>query len=485
MPPPNTTQPTTKQRVDKLLAQIDDPKLKRGLEAEFRHLESRKKYGLVWEDRPEKVEEDLESRIPVLTPIPSLDVVGAFPRPNRPHLLIEGDNLHALTVLQHTHKSKIDVIAIDPPYNTGKEFVYNDRLVNKDDQWCHSAWLSFMSKRLRLARELLKDEGVIFIHIDDNEQAQLKLLCDQVFGDKNFVGQVVWDGGAVKNNARFLCVTHEYALVYHKKQAALLASGVRWRTQREGYAEMMNEYNAIRQSHGADDDLVSKELTRWLQSSNMPKRLRVFNRVDARGPYTAADLSAPGGNGGNFDLIHPATGKPCVKPSRGWGYRKEVLEALVADDRIIFGSDETKQPLKRLYLRETSEAVYRSVVTYPARRSTHTLEHMIGREKFNNPKNLEYIQDLIRLTVPSDGVVLDFFAGSGTTGHAVAALNKEDGGTRQAILVTNNENNICRAVTQPRMKAVLTGAWSDGKTHDPLPGSLKFYKTGFVKKSDS
>jgi adenine-specific DNA-methyltransferase len=394
------------------------------------------------------------------------------------HVLIQGDNLEALTALNSNGAAgTVDLIYIDPPYNTGNSkrtgFTYTDRFRTAQDVERHSSWLTMMSDRLEAALPLLKSTGVILISIDDKEVHHLRVLCDTVFGEHNFISQMVWDGGTVKNNAKLLSTAHEYVLVYARSLAALRDCDVTWREPRPGADRLIARYNQAKKRHQENYTAISAELKTWVKTADLSKRLKVFTAVDSRGLFTYADLSAPGGTGARYELTHPGTGKPCQVPSRGWGYTEERMAELIADDRVLFGPDETAQPMRKLYLHEKMDQVRRTILEYPGRTSTHLLEHMLGkRNAFNNPKNLDMIADLIRLMAPKDAVVLDFFAGSGTTGHAVLKLNAADGGTRQFIIGTNNENNICDDVTVPRLTAAITGSWGDGTVHTPLGGQL-------------
>lgn len=399
------------------------------------------------------------------------------------HALIQGDNLEALFALQTAgFNSSVDLIYIDPPYNTGNNkrtgFSYTDRFRSPQDVERHSSWLSMMDLRLKAALPLLKPTGVILISIDDNEVHHLRVLCDTIFGEHNFIAQLVWDGGTVKNNAKLISTTHEYVLVYARSFSALKDCNITWRQPRPGAEKLIAKYEELCKQHKDDYTTISDGLKKWVKTSDLSTRLKVFTSVDARGVFTYADLSAPGANGGTYDVLHPATGKPCQVPSRGWGYTQEKMDSLISEDRVLFGVDETFQPMRKLYLQEKMDQVCKSVLNYPARTSTHLLEHMLGeRNTFNNPKNLDMLSDLIRLVAPSDAVVLDFFAGSGTTGHAVLNLNAADGGTRSFILGTNNEHDICDKVTFPRLQAAITGVWANGSKHSPLGGQLVKFDT--------
>jgi len=446
-------------------------------------LRRRPRLGLVWEDQREQVEEQMATHLPVLVADPSRNVGDTA----RPHLLIEGDNLHALACLQYTHAGAVDVVYIDPPYNTGKEFRYNDRLVGEDDEWRHSKWLSFMDRRLRLAHSLLKDTGVVLISIDDHEQAHLKLLCDQVFGPTNFVAQLVWQGGR-KNDSRFVSIGHDYVLVYARSKQALLDNDVRWRERKEGFDEILAAGRRCWAQSSHDATAATALLKAWFKAlpAGHPARAhKHYNHIcDRTGKvFFPADISWPGGGGPTYDVLHPKTGNPVAKPSRGWVYSTpERMAEMVAVGRVLFGADESKVPTRKSYLEEIDSQVPNGFFERDRRAANKELAAIIGKGRFQFPKNVDVLARWLKIVASPDAVVLDFFAGSGSTGHAVTALNAADGGTRQAILVTNNENDICTTVTHPRMKAVLTGEWADGK-HDPLPGALRYYRCEFVPVS--
>jgi adenine-specific DNA-methyltransferase len=425
------------------------------LRTQIAELNRRRTFGLVWEPQSEeRIEKEMRDKLPVLRHMSSLDVKGSRPDDDRPHILIEGDNLHALTVLQATHKVAIDAILIDPPYNTGKEFIYNDRLVKREDAWRHSAWLSFMDKRLRLARNLLKESGVLFVHIDDNEQAHLRLLCDQILGESNFIGMASWQSfDTTKNNAKLLSKNAEYVLMYARDIERVSFRGVlKGERQRATYSN-------------PDNDPRGDYLATPLHVVATP------DKPDRRRPRTFSNGQtwAPG-------------------PGQAWRFTEESLARLEGESRLKLDPAGRGTPQRKSYWSEGSERMplhtfWKYEDFGSTRNSNKELGDLIGKGRFSFPKPVKLPMVLLEATMPKDAIILDFFAGSGTTGHAVAALNALDGGKRQAILITNNESNICRGVTRTRMKAVLTGDWADGKPHVSLPGSLLFYTTDLLAKS--
>lgn len=445
------------------------------------------KYGLNWStegmaDRfgKEKSLEALETHFPYFTRRADLDVQGAKPNMDSPHMLIEGDNLHALTVLRGTHTGRVDLIYIDPPYNTGKEFTYNDNFIDPENPYRHSAWLDFMWRRLKVTRGLLAETGVVMISIDDNEQANLKLLCDEVFGESNFIAPIIWQGGR-KNDSRFLSNGHEYILVYVKNKDALIDAGIKWREPKGGVEDILAAGRKFLSDSNGDTEKASALLKAWFKSlsgGNPAKASSHYCNVEASGRVFFTDnISWPGGGGPTYPVMHPVTGKPCKVPQGGWRFSSpERMSEMVASGRIHFGKDHETVPTVKRYLDETSESVAETVFVKDRRAANKELSAIIGKGAFDFPKDPKVLARWFKIFAPNNAVVLDFFAGSGTTGHAVAALNAEDGGTRQAIMVTLDENGICQEVARKRMEAVLTGKWADGKTHASLPGSLAFYQ---------
>lgn len=418
-------------------------------------------FGLLWEDLPETVERMLATEVPVLAAIPALNVAGGIPNPS-PHALIEGDNLHALHTLQATHRDAVDVIYIDPPYNTGKEFMYNDKLIDAENEYRHSAWLSFMSKRLRLARNLLKPNGLIFISIDDNEQANLMLLCNQVFGQSNFIAQLIWAGKSGGQDAKTYNRLHEYVLVF-AKDASL--------------AQIRPELS--------DADLANYPLT----DSNTGRKYK----LQLARKWGAGSLRTDRPN-----LFYPVVapdGTECLPMhSDGtegrWRWERSRFDREIAAGNVEFKADRSGNWIayEKVWAPDEGDQVARPNSTFiPVETGTtatgsRELKAVLGKNhNFDYPKPVGLVRWILRCTVETDALILDFFAGSGTTLHAVAEHNAEYGTNHRCILVTNNENGICRKVTQPRAQAILTGNWADGR-HEPLPGSLVFYESNFIAR---
>ena len=415
-----------------------------------------KKYGLVWEEHAELVDEEMKSKIPVFVEDESKKIVGK-PDSEDYNFLLEGDNLHSLHLLKKTHAGKIDVIYIDPPYNTGnKDFIYNDKIVDKNDGYSHSKWLSFMSKRLELARELMSNSGLIFISIDNNEQAQLKLLCDSVFGEYNFVANLIWSNkeGGGSSDSKLFRLKHEYILVYAKGIDDVTIKGVP--ISNEDRYKQSDEYESTRGKY-------------YLQKLGMGS-IQYSESLDY-------PIETPDGS-----YVMPTDNnngkKACWRWSRkkfDWGVENGFVEIKKnsKNEWIVY----TKQ-----YLNADNDGniISRSqrpmgvIETFSSTQGAKQLKNIVENAPFSYPKDTNLISWILDRNEDKNCKVLDFFAGSGTTGHAVSQLNKEDGGNRKFILCTNNENKICEEVTYKRLANI----------QEELPHNLKYFKTDFVIKEE-
>jgi adenine-specific DNA-methyltransferase len=453
-------------------------------------LESRKKYGLIWDEEKvkEQFEKDAENALPVLKEISSKEIVDKDP--SKPvNILIEGDNYHALSVLNFTHQGKIDVIYIDPPYNTGAaDWKYNNDFVDVNDIFRHSKWLSFMSKRLELAKNLLKSTGIIVVTIDDYEIATLRLLMNDILGLENYLGTI-----AIRNNpsgrstVSGFSVNHEYALFYSRTSAAVigrLPHNDEQVSRYKGKDEIGSfEWENFRKN-GTDSDRADRPKQFYpLVINNITLKLRVpkisWNTLKRQ--YDFKDKLAK-----NEEIILPMNdGNEKV-----WKFGLERMSSVVGE-LLVKRKNGSFELYRKKYLSEGGSLprTWWDKPGYSARdNGTRTLTEILGvNNKFDFPKAPEAVEDCIRVAnVPSDGIVLDFFAGSGTTAQAVLELNKKDNGTRQFILCTNNENNICEDVTYPRIKNVIKGyKVKDNGQVIGFGGTLKYFKTKFVKKNSN
>ena len=375
------------------------------------------------------------------------------------NLYIEGDNLEVLKLLQTAYYRKVKMIYIDPPYNTGNDFVYADDYVDPMARYkevtqqttksnpetmgrFHTNWLNMMYPRLRLAANLLRDDGVIFVSIDDAELYNLKKICDEVFGEENYVATLVYDKNR-KNDAKYFSVGHEYMLVYFKSAATIYERGIILRATKEGIDEVKAEFERLRTLHNDNWELVNeglKELYKSWPEGDERKSLARFTRVDEKGPYRDdGNINWPGGGGPMYDVLHPITGKVCKKPVSGWRYpTPERLQEEVDKGHVVFGKDETTVPRVRMNLFEADKEVMRSVHFSYAQTATNEFTQIFdGKRVFDNPKPISDIKKLVDYLTSKDDedIILDFFSGSATTAHAVMKLNAEDGGNRKYILV--------------------------------------------------
>ena len=409
-------------------------------------LRSQKKYGLVWEDKPEDAEQRMVNEQPVLVEVPERAILSDDAEaPN--HILIEGDNLEALTALSYTHAGKIDVIYIDPPYNTGnKDFSYNDTFIDRENGYRHSMWLSFMDKRLEISQNLLSSRGTIFISIDDNELSQLKLLCDEIFGERNFIACPVRRRRKSQANlSKNISTIHEYVLIYRKN--------------------IEHELNKV-------------EANLDLDSFKNPDN-------DPRGPYTTMPCTNRGGT--KYSVVTP-TGNVIEDE---WRFKKQTYDQLFEDNRIVFPRGGKGKPRYKLFLSEKQRGGVIPNSWWDELESNQEgaalLKQILGEDAFSNPKPVGLITFIEKLSTLKDSTILDFFAGSGTTLHATMQLNAEDGGHRRCILATNNENGICENVTYERNRRVIQGYTTP--KGEKVPGltrnNLRYYKTKFVPRDKS
>jgi len=446
------------------------------------------------------------------------------------NLFIEGDNLDVLKLLQETYLGKVKMIYIDPPYNTGNDFLYNDKFsveqsendllssVRNDEGKqtfttdrltqnsissgrFHSDWLSMMYPRLRLAKNVLRNDGVMLISIDDAEVHNLRRLCDEVFGKDNFIASMVWEKGR-KNDAKLVSVGHEYVLVYAKSLARLKELKVIWREEKPGAREIWEQYLQLRAEHSEGvqaDRAIEIGLQAWyasLPKSHPSKKWSRYKRIDRHGPWRDRDISWPGSGGPRYDVLHPDTKLPCIVPEAGWRFSSSLeMQRQIKLGLVEFRADHTEPPFRKAHIRpiqdeidepdtdgaEESESeesgdeelatqVRGSYFYKQSQVSVKALRKLMGAKIFDNPKDLDEIARLVEYVSSGDpeAIVMDFFAGSGTTGHSVWKLNANDGGRRQFILVQLPEEldpskkdqkapaNFCDKIGKPRTIAELT-----------------------------
>jgi len=448
-------------------------------------LAATKRYGLVWEEREEAVEERLREELPVLVEDESLRIENGT-GPN--HILIEGDNLEALTALSYTHEGKVDVIYIDPPYNTGaRNWKYNNDYVDAEDGYKHSKWISWINRRLRIAKRLLKPEGNIVVTIDDYEFSQLKLLMDEIFGEDNFLANVVIrNNPSGRSTVRGFSINHEYALFYSKTEASKLGRLSHNDVQKSRYSEHDEigtfEWENFRKN-GTDSDRKDRPKQFYPIIINLKTnvlRIPALLWNDETRSYIIEEEIFE-----NEKIIWPISPEGNEKV---WKFGLERTRTILREILVKKKGDSIELYRKKYLNNEGSlPHTWWDKPDYSARdNGTRTLTNIFGPTKvFDFPKAPEAVKDaLIAAGLQSDGLVLDFFAGSGTTLHATMQLNKEDGGKRQCILVTNNENNICREVTYERNRRVIEGYTTPkGVQVEGLKkNNLRYYSTAFVPR---
>ncbi len=377
------------------------------------------------------------------------------------NIYIEGDNLDALKLLQETYLGKVKMIYIDPPYNTGNDFIYPDDYSQSAEEYTansgqiddvgnrlvqnlesngrfHTDWLNMIYPRLRFAKDLLTNDGVIFISIDENEINTLKNICDEVFGRWNFVAELIWAAGR-KNDSKYISVSHEYILCYFKNIQYITDHKIIWRERKQGLDDIYAKYAALKKECGTDYNAIEKELKAWykgLPDGHPAKDHAHYNKVDKVGVFFASDISWPGGGGPKYEVIHPVTKKPVKIPSRGWITNEETMKQWIEEGKVNFGDDETAVPTIKSYLRDHEFGVPYSVFYKDGRASSKRLATLMGEKVFENPKDEEIIKRIIEFSGTSeDDIIVDFFSGSGTTAHAFFLAEAEKCLHRKFILV--------------------------------------------------
>lgn len=418
-----------------------------------------KKYGLVFEEHREEIDEVLETHTPVLTEDKELFIDNG----GQMNFLIEGDNLASLKLLEKTHKGKIDLIYIDPPYNRGiNDFKYDDNFISKSDGYVHSKWLSFIEERLKIAKKILSNSGAIFLSIDDNEQANLKLLCDNIFGENNFAGMLPWRKRTAKTDVPFgVSQDYEWILIYAKS------------TEFNAFTQRENK-----RKYYKTDDIPNRE---W-RIHDLTKQTTAEERPNSF-----------------FTIVNPKTGeKYPANPNRTWAITSDTFNKYLSENKIVFPNDYdflkiTKPQLRYFRDEDEAKALKKTGSTSNISATSTQLPTSVGMTKdgtsdlgklfvkkvFPYPKPVELIKYLVQIGTINkyNAIILDFFAGSGTTGHAVLKYNHEHKDSNlKFILCTNNENNICRDVTYERIKRVID--------KEKYAASLKYYKVEYVPISE-
>lgn len=425
---------------------------------------TKKKYGLIWEEHEERVDKELETQIPTFEEVKDKEI--EFNPEDKFNFLLEGDNLHSLYLLEKTHKGLIDVIYIDPPYNTGNnDFTYGDTVLSKEDEFKHSKWLSFMERRLKIAKNLLSDKGVIFISIDDNEQSELKLLCNDIFGENNFVSTLHWKK---KKQPSYLhgqvAGIMEYILIYSKDRIKLdklsLSAPTDSNTRVDNATNQVAERlikKGIRVKIDSSVSVIKKGIYK-----NKTMQTEYLNDVIIKNGRTCNDFIAKARFRDSQERIDLFCNEDVLFITKNYGFRRDKLKIEL----------------------EKKKAITDLILDWGDNQdSDKELRNIFGDKVFDYPKPTLLIKNIIKSTNYNNAIILDFFAGSGTTAQAVLELNEEDNGNRNFILCTNNENNICEDITYQRIKTVITGKRKDGsKYSEGIKANLKYYKCTYIPK---
>ena len=447
------------------------------------------KYGLTWHGKLHAHQLALTRSNGTLRPFPEESATWDTTQ----NLMIEGDNLEVLKLLHKSYENRVKLIYIDPPYNTGKDFVYpdnfqdniknyreltkqtesGDRLSSnaESDGRFHTKWLNMMYPRLKLAQGLLTQDGAIFISCDETEQPRLRMMMDEIFGQENFIADMVWAAGR-KNDSRLISVSHEYIICYARNHGTLTEKKIEWRQRKRGLEDIYAQHERLKRRHGTDYAAMTAGMKEWyrdLPDNHPAKAHKHYCQVDARGVYFNDNISWPGGGGPKYEVLHPKTKKPVAVPSRGWmTSNPEKMKAWIADDLVHFGIDETSVPCIKSYLKDREYQAPYSVFYQDGRAATKRLRALMGSRCFDFPKDETVLQEIFGMMTSENDIVLDCFAGSGTTGHSVMTLNANDGGGRRHILVQfpepldpkNNKQKsaaeYCDKLGKPRNLAELT-----------------------------
>ncbi len=451
--------------------------------------ESDEKYGLNWHGKRRARQIALTPSTGTLRPCPE-DSVDWDKTKN---LMIEGDNLEVLKLLQKSYAGKVKLIYIDPPYNTGKDFVYPDNFQDSIKNYLeltgqsgeggkkltsnqessgryHTDWLNMMYPRLSLARQLIKKDGAIFLSCDEGEQARVRLVMDEIFGEENFVADIVWAAGR-KNDSKYISVSHEYIICYARDLAWLRENKIEWKQRKKGLEAIYKKLEELTSENGANYQKSTLELKAWFKSlpDGAPEKAHQhYSHVDRRGVFFPGDISWPGGGGPRYEVINPKTGRPVKCPSRGWIVSEARMKEWISEDKVHFGEGQDSVPCVKRYLKNTEMEAPYSVFYQDGRAASKRLRALMGKDVFDFPKDELILRELIEMITSEDDIILDFFAGSGTTGHAVLLQNAASGGRRNYVLVQipeklddSNESQLeaiefCDEIRAPRNIASLT-----------------------------
>ena len=467
---------------------IDFEVLKQLLDGEVDEREE--KYGLNWHGKRQARQLSLTPSTGTLRPCPEESVAWDTTQ----NLMIEGDNLEVLKLLQKSYAGKVKLIYIDPPYNTGKDFVYPDNYQDNIQNYLeltgqtdgekrklssntetsgrfHTNWLNMMYPRLKIARNLLTSDGAIFVSIDEMEHTRLRMAMDEIFGQENFVADMVWAAGR-KNDSKLISISHEYIICYARDHGHLREQKTLWRQRKKGLEDIYAHYKKIKRQYGDDFASMTKLLKQWyrdLPDSHPAKAHKHYSHVDRRGVYFPDNISWPGGGGPKYEVLHPVTKKPVTIPSRGWMTSDPTkMKQWIDKDLVHFGQDETSVPCIKSYLVDREYQVPYSVFYQDGRSASKRLRSLMGSPCFDHPKDERVLQEIVSMMTSKDDICLDCFAGSGTFYHSVTVQNTLDGGKRRCLLIQLPEYldpsikkqkvpaEYCDSIGKPRTIAELT-----------------------------
>lgn len=432
--------------------------------------DSHEKYNFTWPGKSQAIRESQKQSTGTLRPCKKESKNWDTTK----NLYIEGDNLEVLKLLQKSYYNKIKCIYIDPPYNTGNDLIYNDKYEDNLEHYLeltgqldnsiklstntesngkyHSNWLNMLYVRLKLVKNLLKKEGIIFISIDDKELNNLKKICDEIFGEINFITQLSWFKSYGKNESHFFSNNMEYILVYAKNLESLNSNEKNYfYTTKEGYDEVNSLLKKLIEK-GYSVEETEKEIRTFYKNHPSYKGIKAYNKLDENYKlWTSVSMEKPKDPCYFYDIIHPITNKPCKKPKKGWRMPENTMKELLNKNLIIFGEDETKTPRRKYFLEDMKYETPKNFISNSNQGGNEILKIFDNEHVFDYPKPISLISYLLEISNISNCYILDFFSGSATTAHSVMKLNSEDNGNRKFIMVQLPE------ITDKKSKAYKEG----------------------------
>lgn len=430
----------------------------------------KERYAFTWPGKHEAIRQSQTPSTATLRPLKEKSVDWDTTE----NLYIEGDNLEVLKLLQRSYHGQVDMIYIDPPYNTGNDFVYKDSFGDTIENYreqtgqehasnpetngrFHSNWLNMMYPRLRLAREMLKSTGILVASIDENERKNLQCILDEIFGESNFAGEIIWKNSS-KNDQRYISIQHEYLLIYVKDKNQNTGD---WKHRKSGLEEIYNEFNHLHNQYGEDWQTIHEKIQEWYRQfppSDPISSNSHYSWMDEHGVYFPADISGPNAGQYVYDVIHPITGKVVKMPTTGWRYPESEMNRRIAQNLVHFGKDETTVPNNKTYLKDTEYQSIPSILYRDGRVASKSLANLFGGTKvFSNPKDVDVLASLMEsFNIDDNGIVMDFFSGSGSIGEAAMRFTLKNTGKLRWILVQLPENLLTNLQTAKGTNKTIT-----------------------------